>query len=112
LVIASNPEFIYPPLQCLGLRRGAHCDVPRAANEALLGDGTALLAEVVRRHPNARLAELMDFFCDEQTCYAARGDKIPFIDENHINATAAKDLAGFLRSDLDWLMAGPDRRGR
>jgi hypothetical protein len=112
LVIASNPEFIYPPQQCLGLRRGALCDAPRAANEALLGDGTAVLAEAVRRHPNARLAELMDFFCDEQTCYAARGDKIRFIDENHINATAAKDLADVLGSDLDWLMAGRQGNGR
>ena len=67
----------------------------------------AALAEVVSRHPNARLAQIIDFFCDEQTCFAKRDGKILYIDENHLTATAAIGLAEFLRADLDWLLGQP-----
>ena len=104
LVLAPNPETIYSPPHCIGLRRGERCDVPRAVSEALVRESTAMLAEVVGRHPNARLAQLMDFFCDAGTCYVMRDGKILYIDENHISATAAYDLGGFLASDFAWLL--------
>ncbi len=104
LVLAPNPEMIYPPRQCIGLRKGSYCDVPRVVNEKFLGDTTLALEEVVNRYPNARLAHLMDFFCDAQTCFAARDGKILAYDENHITASAARDLGRFLAADLDWLL--------
>jgi hypothetical protein len=33
-----------------------------------------------------------------------RNGKILFIDENHISATAARDLGHFLAEDMNWLM--------
>jgi hypothetical protein len=48
----------------------------------------------------------MDFFCDQQACFAARDGKILYLDENHINAATARDMADFLRSDIDWLVSG------
>jgi hypothetical protein len=104
LVLAPNPEMIYSPPLCIGLRRGSLCDIPRAVSDAFIGDPTAALAEVVSRHPNVRLAEMKDFFCDAEVCYAMRNGKILFIDENHISATAARDLGRFLAEDMNWLM--------
>jgi len=103
LVLAPNPEMIYSPPLCIGLRRGSLCDIPRAVSDAFIGDPTAALAEVVSRHPNVRLAEMKDFFCDAEFCYAMRDGKILFIDENHISATAARDLGRFLSEDMNWL---------
>jgi hypothetical protein len=103
LVLAPNPEMIYSPPLCIGLRRGSLCDIPRAVSDAFIGDPTAALAEVVSRHPNVRLSEMKDFFCDAEVCYAMRDGKILFIDENHISATAARDLGRFLSEDMNWL---------
>lgn len=107
LVLAPSPEMIFPPRQCIGLRRGSYCDVSRAINEKFLGDTTLALEEVVSRHPNVKLAQLMDFFCDEQDCFAARDGKILAFDEHHITATAARGLGHFLAVDLNWLLGGP-----
>ena len=106
LVLAPNPEMIYSPPLCIGLRRGSLCDVPRAVSDALIGDPTATLAEVVSRHPNVRLAEMKDFFCDAEVCYAMRDGKILYIDKDHISATAARDLGRFLSEDMNWLLRG------
>jgi len=104
LVLGPNPEMIYSPPLCIGLRRGERCNITRAANDAFIGDPTAALAEVVSRHPNSRLAEMTDFFCDADTCYAMRDEKILYTDDNHISATAARDLARFFARDMNWLL--------
>jgi hypothetical protein len=104
LVLGPNPEMIYSPPLCIGLRRGERCNITRAVNDAFIGDPTAALAEVVSRHPNSRLADMADFFCDADTCYAMRDEKILYIDDNHISATAARDLARFFARDMNWLL--------
>jgi peptidoglycan/LPS O-acetylase OafA/YrhL len=104
LVLAPNPEMIYSPPLCIGLRRGSLCDIPYVISEAFIGDPTAALAEVVSRHPNVRFAEMKDFFCDAEVCYAMRDGKVLFIDENHISATTARDLGRFLSEDMNWLL--------
>jgi peptidoglycan/LPS O-acetylase OafA/YrhL len=103
-VLAPTPSLVYSAPQCIGLGRGVRCNVPRALNEALLADTTAALEEVVSRHPNARLVRLIDFFCDSQTCYAERDGKVLYFDDDHITATAARDLGRFLKPDLAWLL--------
>ena len=107
LVLAPNPETVYSAPLCIGLRRGAHCDVPRIVSETLVNEATATLADVVARHPNTRLAQLMDFFCNAETCYVMRNGAILYTDENHISATAARDLGRFLAPDLAWLLGKP-----
>ena len=104
LVLAPNPEMIYSPPLCIGLRRGELCNISRAVSDGFIGDPTAALAEVVSRHPNSRLAEMKDFFCDAETCYAMRKGKILYIDDNHISATAARDLGLFFSKDMTWLL--------
>ncbi len=104
LVLTPNPEMVYLPHLCIGLGKGSVCDVSRTVIDTLLDNSTTALAEVVSRYPNARLGKMINFFCDEQTCYAQRDGKILFIDENHLSATAAIGLAEFLRADLDWLL--------
>ena len=104
LVLAPTPEMIYPPRQCIGLRRGSYCDVPRTVNEKFLSDASLALEEVVKLHPNVKLAQLMDFFCDEQHCFAERDGKILAFDEHHITATAARGLGHFLSAELNWLL--------
>jgi hypothetical protein len=96
--------MIYAPPLCIGLRRGLHCNVPRVVNDALIGDPTVALGEVVSRHPNVRLADMQGFFCDAETCYAMRDGKILYTDEDHISATAARDLGRFLSEDMNWLL--------
>ena len=73
----------------------------------MLKEATIALQEVVARHPNTRLIEPMDFFCDAQTCFAARNEKIFYTDHDHITASAARDLGHFLAADLNWLLGKP-----
>jgi hypothetical protein len=81
--------------------------VPRVVSEAFVNEATATLADVVARHSNTRLAQLMDFFCSAETCYVMRHGTILYTDENHISATAARDLGRFLAPDLAWLIGRP-----
>ena len=52
----------------------------------------------------SRLAEMTDFFCDADICYAMRDGKILYIDDNHISATAARDLGALFAEDMNWLL--------
>ena len=108
VVLAPTPELVYSAPTCLWLRNESYCNVPRARNEQLLGDARAALSEVVNRHKNTRLVDPADFFCDAQTCFAVRDGKILYTDNDHITATAARDLGDFLRADLGWLLGKTD----
>ena len=108
IVMAPTPELVYSAPACLWLRNESYCNVPRAKNEQLLGDARAALSEVVGRHKNARLVDTADFFCDAQTCFVVRDGKILYTDNDHITATAARDLGSFLRMDLGWLLGKKD----
>ncbi len=109
IVVAPTPELIYPAPQCVALRGAEHCEVGRSINEVWLGDTTAALAEVVERHPNTHFAQLMDFFCDAESCPAALNGNILYLDDDHITATTARDLGRFLSTDLAWLTVGQEQ---
>ena len=107
LVLGPIPSMVYQIPQCIGSRDAAYCNISRETNATGVGQSSDTLAEVIKRHPNTRLAQLMDYFCDAETCYAARDGKILYYDNNHISATTARDLAGYLKDDLDWAGARP-----
>lgn len=107
IVLAPTPELVHSAPSCIGFGKGSLCDVARSRNEPLLKEATIALQEVVARHPNTRLIEPMDFFCDAQTCFAARNEKIFYTDHDHITASAARDLGHFLAADLNWLLGKP-----
>lgn len=104
VVLAPTPSLVYSAPQCVVSRGETSCNVPRAVVENLLADATAALEEVIILHPNTRLVQLMDYFCDAQTCYAARDGKILFMDDDHITATTARSLGRYLKNDLAWLV--------
>jgi len=110
-VLAPTPQLIYHAPACLASLDTSRCDVARTLNDALLTDVTAALAEVVSRHPNARLVQVMDFFCDEQTCHAVRDGKILYHDDDHLTITGARELGRYLSTDLAWLRGKPDAAG-
>ncbi|MCB1932395.1 acyltransferase family protein [Accumulibacter sp.] len=107
VVLAPTPQLLYSAPQCVALRGAAHCNVPRARNEFMLSDSTEALAEVISRHPNTRLIEPVDFFCDAQTCLAVRDGRILYYDDDHITTAAAHDLGRYLAADLAWLLDKP-----
>lgn len=103
LVLPPTPELVFHAPRCISLGGGPRCDVARQVNESLTGASHAVLSATVARHPNARLAQLMDFFCDEQTCYAMRYGKVLYFDDDHITVDAARRLADYLSGDIVWL---------
>ena len=103
-VIAPVPSMIYDARQCVGLDRGEVCHTPRAINETLLAETTAALAEVVSRHPNTKLLQVMDYFCDKEKCYAFKDGKMIFFDDDHITGEASRGLGRYLAKDLEWLL--------
>lgn len=107
-VLAPIPQLIYPAPACLASRPPSYCDVARTTIDALLDDATAAITEVVRRHPNVRLIQLLDFFCDAQTCHAVRDGKILYHDDDHLTITGARELGRYLRDDLAWLRGKPE----
>jgi hypothetical protein len=86
--------------------------VARASSEKYVCDSTAALAEAITRHPNARLVQAMDFFCDAQTCFAARDGKTLYSDLDHMTATASRELGRFLSPELAWLRGKPESAAR
>jgi peptidoglycan/LPS O-acetylase OafA/YrhL len=104
VVLAPTPSLVYSAPQCVVTRGESYCNVPRPVVENMLADATTALEEVVVRHPNTRLVQLMDYFCDAQTCYAARDGQILFMDDDHITATTARNLGRYLKNDLAWLL--------
>ncbi len=110
LVLEPTPELVYAAPQCVSLGGGSRCNVPRAMNESLLGEANKALQEVVSRHENARLAHLMDFFCDTKTCYALRDGKILYLDDDHVTASTGREIARYLAADLAWLKVGAPGR--
>ena len=107
VLLAPTPELVFSAPQCLALGRGVQCNVARASSEKYVGDSTVALAEVVSRHPNVRLVQVMDFFCDAQTCFAARDGKTLYSDPDHLTATASRELGRFLSPELAWLRGKP-----
>jgi peptidoglycan/LPS O-acetylase OafA/YrhL len=107
-VLAPTPELIFPAPDCLATHRPSYCDVERTTSDTLLKDATAALAEVVSRHPNARLVRLVEFFCDEQACHAVRDGKILYFDDDHLTKTGARELGRYLSDELAWLRGKPD----
>jgi peptidoglycan/LPS O-acetylase OafA/YrhL len=107
LVIAPTPQLVYSAPQCLALRGEADCHAPRALNDELLDETREALAEVIAQHRDVRLIQLMDFFCDAQTCYASRDGKVLYHDADHLTKAAAKDLGRHLAADLAWVLDEP-----
>ena len=103
LVIAPLPQLIYSAPRCLAVRGEEHCNTPRALNDELLVDTTDALAKVVARHRDVRLIEVVDFFCDAQTCYASRDGKIFYHDDDHLTRATARALGRYLASELAWV---------
>jgi peptidoglycan/LPS O-acetylase OafA/YrhL len=103
LVIAPLPQLIYSAPRCLAVRGEEHCNTPRALNDELLVDTTDALAKVVGRHRDARLIEVLDFFCDAQTCYASRDGKIFYHDDDHLTTATARELGRYLATELAWV---------
>lgn len=103
VVLAPTPQLIYSAPKCFALRGVDQCNVPRSSNQAMLTDVTDAMAEVVNRHSNARLLELVDFFRDAETCHAVRDGKLVYYDDDHITTAASRDLGRYLAADLAWL---------
>lgn len=103
LVLPPTPELVFHAPRCVSMGGGSRCDVARQVNESLTGASYTALSVAVARHPNARLAQLQDFFCDEQTCYAMRYGKVLYFDDDHITTDAAHRLADYLSGDIAWL---------
>jgi hypothetical protein len=111
-VLLPTPELNYFAPQCTWLNKGSRCNVPRKTMDTYLAGVTADLEKVVKRHPNARLIPLMDFFCDAQTCFAMRDGKVLYVDSDHITATTARDLGRYLRPELTWLLGKSEAASR
>ncbi len=110
VVLAPTPSLIFYAPQCVGFGHGQRCDTSRAENEALLAGAISALDEVVQRHPKTRFVQLMDFFCDVESCYAMRDGKFMFFDDDHVSATASRELGRYLKMDLRWLLEEEPRR--
>ncbi len=107
LVIEPTPQLVYSAPQCLALRGEAHCNTPRVLNDELLKETTDALAEVVGQYRDVRLIPLIDFFCDEQTCYASRDGKIRYYDDDHLTTATARELGRYLATELAWVRGEP-----
>lgn len=108
VVLAPTPELVFSAPDCLATRQPSYCDVARTTSDALLNDVTSALGEVVGRYPNARLVQMVDFFCDVQTCHAMRSGKVLYYDDDHLTTAGARELGRFLRDELAWLRGKPE----
>lgn len=80
-------------------RNPVACVVDR--DKALVSDP---LTEVARSsgNPRVRSADLTDYFCDGQFCYAVVGHTVIYYDPTHLNIVYARSLAPMLATALGW----------
>jgi hypothetical protein len=66
-----------------------------------------ILVAVRDNRPNVRIYDALDALCDATTCFARRGNRVVFRDDDHLTPSASRELLPYASESLTWL-AAPD----
>ena len=100
LVVAPLPEMPYDVPACLARLGPGRCNVARATIEAQRRDVMLLLDGTRNRFPGVKILDFIDQVCDSATCYAERDGTVLFVDDDHLTASASRNLLPFARAAL------------
>ena len=91
LVLYQVPELDFNPTMCaLQINAADPCRSSRAVVDAYAAPYRALLGPMLARHPNLRVIDPTDLFCDAQWCTARGGTTLWYRDDNHLLVAGAR----------------------
>ena len=98
LVLRDTPHARDDVIECVteNYTDPTQCDQPRA--DALGGRDT--IPAALEAAPRVKVAEFLDYFCDDATCPAVIGNVLVYRDPNHVTATYMNQLTDRLREVL------------
>jgi peptidoglycan/LPS O-acetylase OafA/YrhL len=109
LILLTPPEFRYRLPECILVRGSSRCGISRAEADSYRLMAERLVRTVARTHPNVRVMETFDFFCDSLYCPALTHGVMATRDASHVSAAAARAFAPLMREDFLWLVGGGTR---
>ena len=98
IAIRDNPGMTKETAGCVarfGLDADVECDRPR--EQALVFDGQK---EAAARVPNARVVDLSDFYCTDESCSPVIGNVLVYRDSRHVTSTWVRTLTPYLERDI------------
>ena len=109
ILVSEWPELNFDPASCLQrqlwLTHMAHsCTLPRDVVDQRQAHYWTLLESIRRANPGLEIFDSRPTFCDRHTCSARAGERILYVDDDHINI-AGSDL--LLRSFIHWTQTPP-----
>jgi peptidoglycan/LPS O-acetylase OafA/YrhL len=100
VIVAPLPEMPYDVPDCLARRNSDQCNISRAVIDIQRRDVMRLLEGVQARFQNVRILDLIESVCDTRTCFAARDERILYVDDDHLSASASRSLLPAVRETL------------
>jgi len=87
---------------CEARTRPFSCDVPRSSAISHEDETLAYLQRQMRWLPRtSNLIDVTPAVCDDDTCFAASGDVVNYIDDNHLSATLARRLVPYFEPTVE-----------
>lgn len=108
LLMGPGPHFDKPGLDCVvlsdrfGIGRD-RCLRERAPMEKAYASRVEVLKSVAARHPNVRLIDLKDAFCDRTVCRPFEGDTVHIRDLGHVLPSGADRVLAQFKPEFGWL---------
>lgn len=92
LLVLPPPESPYDAPKCIASRYEAQCTQARSDVVARRAPARRTLEAIAARHPNVKLVDPLDFFCDAVECPIRRDDLVFYWDDNHVSASASREF--------------------
>lgn len=108
VLVSQVPEYEFDPGKCLTralwFAREPSCQQPRADAIRRLATSLAILRQAAAAHPNLRLIETQDAFCDATACKSNKDRSTPWYhDFDHLSADGARHLSDLVAQRLEGL---------
>jgi hypothetical protein len=110
VVVAPTPQMSYDIPSCLARRTADECDIDRYTVDAQRRPIMRVLRDLDSRWSSVTVFDPIGMLCDRTTCFVERAGRILFRDDDHLTATASRELLPAARASLRWATTPVDPR--
>jgi peptidoglycan/LPS O-acetylase OafA/YrhL len=104
IISIDIPELPFLPKTCISRPFASSrndCTFPKAAVDKRQRDLRVMLADIKRLHPEVRVFDPLDIFCNADTCSAIRDGMLLYYDSHHLSDRGSDELAISFLTFLD-----------
>jgi lysophospholipase L1-like esterase len=107
VIFMDIPELNFSPIRCitrplplLAPENLGACTMKRTIATDYAAPYRAVIQELIKKHPNARLYDPTSQLCDQKYCYAGDKTMLFYHDPNHLSQRGSKKV---MADFMDWL---------